>query len=1052
MAVDRRGITVGLGEAADSLYSHSGQFAKAPVQAASTANLTLSGEQTVDDVALVAEDRILVKDQTTASENGIYIVSTGPWTRSPDFDGEGEVVKGTQIFVIAGTANATGQWYVSSDNVVTIGTDALTFAALTSSFSGPGGGSTDNALTRFNGTSGVSVQNSGVILDDSNNLTGVAALTLSGTLTGASGTWGSGGMDIAASDSYAIGGVNILADSSGTTTLSNIDALDATTEATIEAAIDTLSNLTTVGALDSGSITSNFGAIDIGTSTMSSGGVSATNGTSTTSVNGNSLEIGVSAGDNLSFIDWHASSGDDHGFRILRVGGVNGDTQITQVGTGDIAFSVPTGVVSFDSTITGPSGSWDSSGMDLAASDSYAIGGVDILSDAAGTTTLSNIDALDATTEATIEAAIDTLPNLTITESQISDLSHTGDVTKVGTPANNEIGVWTGDGTLKGDSNFLWAGNALVTYDPTNDASPIHALGSSASERLIMQTVYASGTQEIDYVEFATRTANATANRGRFIFDVDGTDIFEINDGGIDLAASSNISIGAIDIIADSSGTTTLSNIDALDATTEATIEAAIDTLTNLTITESQISDLQSYYTLAGNLQDLDTLGVVSTDGQMIVGTGAGAFAYESGATLRTSIGVDAAGTDNSTNVTLAGEDYLSLSGQEITAIAIDLDNLSASGTPSSSTFLRGDNTWATPSGSGDVSKVGTPANNEVGVWTGDGTIEGDSNFTWSGTLLDITGALTASGTITGPSGTWNSSGIDIAASDSYSIGAVTILSDAAGTTTLSNIDALDATTEATIEAAIDTLSNLTTTGALNAGSITSGFGAIDVGTDDITGGTINATGDTAAGDNAAMGYTAAEGLILTGQGSTGDVTVKNDADAIVFQVPTGTTQMDLQGGQIKFPATQNASADANVLDDYEEGDFTPGLSFATVGNLSVTFSTQIGTYTKIGNRCFFTLFIVTATFTHTTAASFFIVTGFPFNMDEDFIHIGHAACSGWTRSGFHATNLESNSVNSNWCYVNMSGDNVVQGEGTVTHWPTATQKRVYANGNYKVA
>ena len=64
--------------------------------------------------------------------------------------------------------------------------------------------------------------------------------------------------------------------------------------------------------------------------------------------------------------------------------------------------------------------------------------------------------------------------------------------------------------------------------------------------------------------------------------------------------------------------------------------------------------------------------------------------------------------------------------------------------------------------------------------------------------------------------------------------------------------------------------------------------GALDV-TGDITGSTINADGDTAAGDNAAIGYTAAEGLILTGQGSTGDVTIKNDADTTIAFVPTGT-------------------------------------------------------------------------------------------------------------------------------------------------------------------
>lgn len=64
----------------------------------------------------------------------------------------------------------------------------------------------------------------------------------------------------------------------------------------------------------------------------------------------------------------------------------------------------------------------------------------------------------------------------------------------------------------------------------------------------------------------------------------------------------------------------------------------------------------------------------VLTDGQMIVGDGSGDPVAESGATLRTSIGVDAAGTDNSTNVTLAGSlDYLTLSGQEITRGAIVL-------------------------------------------------------------------------------------------------------------------------------------------------------------------------------------------------------------------------------------------------------------------------------------------------------------------------------------------------------------------------------------------
>ena len=98
------------------------------------------------------------------------------------------------------------------------------------------------------------------------------------------------------------------------------------------------------------------------------------------------------------------------------------------------------------------------------------------------------------------------------------------------------------------------------------------------------------------------------------------------------------------------------------------------------------------------------------------------------------------------------------------------------------------------------------------------------------------------------------------------------------------------------------TQTDITSVGALNAGSITSGFGAINNGASDITttgtisGGNIEATTDTSSGDNAAMGYTSVEGLILTGQGSTNDVTIKNDADQDVLEIPTGTTNVEVVG------------------------------------------------------------------------------------------------------------------------------------------------------------
>ena len=63
-----------------------------------------------------------------------------------------------------------------------------------------------------------------------------------------------------------------------------------------------------------------------------------------------------------------------------------------------------------------------------------------------------------------------------------------------------------------------------------------------------------------------------------------------------------------------------------------------------------------------------------------------------------------------------------------------------------------------------------------------------------------------------------------------------------------------------------------------------------------VTGTTVEATGDTSSGDNAAIGYTSAEGLILTGQGSTNDITIKNDADTAVVSIPTGGTDITVAG------------------------------------------------------------------------------------------------------------------------------------------------------------
>lgn len=86
-----------------------------------------------------------------------------------------------------------------------------------------------------------------------------------------------------------------------------------------------------------------------------------------------------------------------------------------------------------------------------------------------------------------------------------------------------------------------------------------------------------------------------------------------------------------------------------------------------------------------------------------------------------------------------------------------------------------------------------------------------------------------------------------------------------------------------------------------------------------------------------------------------------------------------LERGQLQFPATQNPSSNANTLDDYEEGTFTPSFTFATPGNLSVVYDARVGEYVKVGRMVTVAIQIRATTFTHTTASGIFQLTGLPF-------------------------------------------------------------------------
>jgi hypothetical protein len=141
---------IGSNEAATKSYVDTvaqGLDAKASVKAASTGTLTLSGTQTIDGIALIANDRVLVKDQSTASQNGIYVVASGAWTRATDVDSWAEL-PGAFVFVEQGTTNADTGWVCTVDQGGTLGSTAVTWTQ----FSGAGNIVAGAGLTKSGNT------------------------------------------------------------------------------------------------------------------------------------------------------------------------------------------------------------------------------------------------------------------------------------------------------------------------------------------------------------------------------------------------------------------------------------------------------------------------------------------------------------------------------------------------------------------------------------------------------------------------------------------------------------------------------------------------------------------------------------------------------------------------------------------------------------------------------------------------------------------------------------------------------------------------------------
>lgn len=229
-------------DAANKAYvdsARAGLDAKESVRAATTNNLVMfTGLQTIDGVALAAGDRVLVKNQTNAYDNGIYTAASGLWARAEDANISAEVTSGMFVFVEEGTTNAGRGYVLTTNNPISLGFTALTFTQ----FSDSGSLTAGTALAFSSSTLNVQTDGSTVSVNGSNQLrvhtsyAGQTSITTLGTII--TGTWnatviglthGGTGSNLSGAANGSIfkkSGSVMVAATAGTDYLDNVSAID----------------------------------------------------------------------------------------------------------------------------------------------------------------------------------------------------------------------------------------------------------------------------------------------------------------------------------------------------------------------------------------------------------------------------------------------------------------------------------------------------------------------------------------------------------------------------------------------------------------------------------------------------------------------------------------------------------------------------------------------------------------------------------------------------------------------------------------------------------
>ena len=254
------------GHAATKLYvdaARTGLDVKASVRVATTVAGTLSSSfvngSVVDGVTLVTGDRILIKDQVSGSENGIYTVNaSGSPTRATDCDASVEVTAGFFTFVAEGTAYADSGWVLTTNDTIVLGTTSLAFAQFSGAgqvIAGTGLTKTGNTLDVIGTTDRITANADSI--DIASTYAGQSTITTLGTVT--TGTWS------ASTIAVAKGGTAATTESAARTNLASAtaEATGRTTSTPALARVAKQGCAASVSTVSTTTVTHNFGTTDV---------------------------------------------------------------------------------------------------------------------------------------------------------------------------------------------------------------------------------------------------------------------------------------------------------------------------------------------------------------------------------------------------------------------------------------------------------------------------------------------------------------------------------------------------------------------------------------------------------------------------------------------------------------------------------------------------------------------------------------------------------------------------------------------------------------------